>query len=178
MSAETAERGEGIAVVRDTTDDLPFDPDAFDFELEEFPMDDASVSDRSGDKAYPYIGASVWLAPFPAPSALIEGGASLAGADAARAVALPMLRHGISECVAGHTLRNPRTGDYYPQFWRQPDALSDLPAETLFDLVSIIQNGELSETRKNASSGGRAGTSTRQSTGRKTGPTPTARVRR
>lgn len=148
--------------------DLPFSFDDFPFDLEEFPMDDASVEGRDGGKTYPYVGASVWLAPFQAPLSLVEGGAATRGNPEAQARALPMLREGISQCVAGHTLIDPRTGEYYPQFWRNPDALLALPSETMYDLISLIMNGELSESRKKDVSSGRAGTTTRRSTGRRT----------
>lgn len=151
-----------------TADALPFDPDAFPFSLEEFQMDDASVDGRDGEPTYPYRGASVWLVPFPAPTSMIEGALALQGEGKQQATALPLLREGIAACVAGHTLRNPRTGEYYDQFWRNPDALSDVPPETLYDLISIIQNGEISAARKKGLSNGRAGTTTRLSTARKT----------
>lgn len=148
--------------------DLPFSFDDFDFDLEEFLLDDASVEGRNGVKTYPYVGMSVWLAPFQAPMSLVEGGAAARGNAESAAKALPLIRDGISQCVAGHNIIDPRTGEYYPQFWRNPDALLGVPVETMYDLVSLIMNGELSETRKKESSNGRAGTTTRRSTARRT----------
>lgn len=149
--------------------DLPFSFDDFDFDLEEFAMDDATVEGRGGAKMHPWVGMSVWLAPFQAPLSLVEGGAATRGDAASQARAMPMLRDGLSLCIAGHNLIDPRTGEYFPQFWRNPDALLGLPAETIYDLLSLVMNGELSETRKKGSLNGRGGTTTRRSTGRKTG---------
>lgn len=182
----TTDTDSTLALVDDTGDGaLPFDPDALPFDLEEFPMDASSVDhpravDDAGRpvKTYPYRGASIWLAPFATPEVLLEGAAALQGDGASRATALPRIRRGISMCVAGHNLRDPRTGEYYPQFWGNPDAISDLPMETLYDIIGLIQNGELADDRKNGYSGGRGGTTTRPSTAKRTRATNGAQGRR
>lgn len=159
-------------------EELPFSPDDFAFDLEEVAFDDSSITDRHGAKSYPYGGCSVWLTPFAAPASMIEGATALQGGPAEQAVAIPLIRKGIAACVAGHNLVNPATGEFFPQFWRNPDALQDVPVETLFDLWSIVVNGELAATRGKGSSNGRAGTTTRASTGTRTGGTSAGRARR
>lgn len=147
---------------------LPFDLTAFTFTAERYDMSACAVETR-GQSTFPYEGAAVWLANIPTPICITEGGTGLASKDSRlQSEGLSKCRDGIAQVVVGHTLINPATGEYYAQFWQNPDAVSALPAEALFHLVALITTGEAPEARPNASTRGPRGTSTPRSTQTKT----------
>lgn len=147
---------------------MPFSLDGLPFGTESYDMSACPVETR-GRTSYPYEGAAVWLAEIPTPMSITEGATGLSSKDGRlQSEGLAKCRQGIAHVVVGHTMTDPATGEYYPQFWGNADAVSALPAEAVFYIISYITTGEAPEDRPNGSTRGRPGTSTRRSTATKT----------
>lgn len=148
--------------------ELPFNLADFPFQTERYDMSSCAVETR-GKTTYPYEGAAVWLAEIPTPMCITEGAAGLSSRDGRlQSEGLAKCRQGVAQLVAGHTLLDPATGEYYPQVWGNADAVGLWPAEAIFHVISLITTGEAPEDRPNGSTRGPRGTSTRKSTGQKT----------
>jgi len=140
--------------------DLPWEP-------ERYAMDGCAVPRRDGSEDFPYAGQSVWLSPY-TPASLTEAGSGFTASGGDRmADAFVRLRKGLSQVVAAHDLVDPNTGDEYPQWWRDPEALEDVPSQVLFYVWSLAISGEPPDARPKGSTSGSRGKSTRSSTARR-----------
>ena len=140
--------------------DLPWEPERYD-------MVGCAVPRRDGSEDFPFDGMSVWLSPY-TPASLTEAGSGFTASGGNRmADAFVRLRKGLSQVVAAHDLMDPNTGELYPQWWHDPEALEDVPSQVLFYVWSLAISGEPPEDRPKGSSRGRRGTSTRATTARR-----------
>lgn len=140
--------------------DLPYEPERYD-------MSGCAVPLRGGAEEFPYEGQSVWLSPY-TPASLTEAGAGFTATGGDRmSGAFKRLRKGLSQVVCAHDLVDPNTGQEYPQWWGDPEALEDVPSQVLFYVWSLAISGEPPDERPKGSRRGSRGSSTRRSTARR-----------
>ncbi len=132
----------------------------FEEDLDEFTLDDCEQKTRDGKTRYPFEGMKVWLLPYG--SGAIESGLAQFDEDL-DAEGMDTLAVGLSTVIAGWTVLDVR-GLPRPQPFGNPKAVKDLPTALQFHLVTLHYSGESKAARKNVSSGGRDGSTTRQST--------------
>lgn len=140
--------------------DLPWEPERYD-------MDGCGITLRDGSDVYPFEGQSVWLSPY-TPTSLTEAGMGFTASGSDRmADSFAMLRRGLSKVVAYHDLTDPNTGEPFEQWWQNADALDDVPSPVLFYVWNLAVTGEPPDARPKGSSRGSRGTSTRNTTARR-----------
>lgn len=158
---------EDAAADRDTADEgLPFDPDAFDCELDELDLSDCEVPRRGGGVSTPFVGCTAWFLPE-VPMGLQGAGLRFSGGAETEDATLMAdgfedLAAALSEILVGYDIRR-SSGEPYPQPYRNPEALRAIPTPLFLGLLQFATQGEASWGKGDASSdsGGTYSTGTR-----------------
>lgn len=147
-------------------DDLPFDPDAFDCELDELDLSDCEVPRRGGGVSTPFVGCTAWFLPE-VPMGLQGAGLRFSGGAETEDATLMAdgfedLAAALSEILVGYDIRR-SSGEPYPQPYRNPEALRAIPTPLFLGLLQFATQGEASWGKGDASSdsGGTSSTGTR-----------------
>lgn len=141
---------------RASDDDLPFDPDAFDCELDELDLSDCEVPRRGGGVNTPFAGCTAWFLPE-VPMGLQEAGLRFSGGaeneDATlMADGFEGLAAALAEIVVGYDIRR-SNGEPYPQPYQNPEALRAIPSELFYGLLQFATQGEAAWGKGDGSSG-------------------------